>query len=80
VVHLKGVLQCPATGSPAFRLPAGYRPANNRVIAETVFCGGCGGGNSAALNILGAGTGIDGGVLPAGTLSSLDGVTFRAAG
>jgi hypothetical protein len=86
VVHLKGVLQCPAmaVGSSAFRLPAGYRPANNRVVAQIIFCGGCGASNSAALNILGAGTNpggvTDGGVLAAGTLNALDGVTFRAGG
>lgn len=81
VVHLKGLLQCSTMGVAAFKLPAGYRPANNRVWAQLVFCSGCT-GNSAPLNILGAGTNpngaTDGAVLPAGTLSALDGVTFRA--
>jgi hypothetical protein len=35
VVHLMGLLQCPTTGSAAFQLPAGYRPADNRVLVES---------------------------------------------
>ncbi len=79
VVHLKGVA---ASGTGViFKLPAGYRPVNERLLIFPVACA-CGGSSTGSAVVEGPGVspGRDGAVdSPGGATSvSLNGITFRA--
>jgi hypothetical protein len=92
-VHLKGIVQS-GTDSVVFALPAGYRPADKKLVAFTSYCNNCSttDSNSDTLDqpsvlvaIIGAGINLpgapDGSLIisgPPGTEASLDGLTFRA--
>ena len=83
IVHLKGVYSCAAGAyaTPAFLLPAGYRPRSDESLAFAVVCG-CSGGPTGAVAVFGS----DGTVQLSTTLSgpsgvvNLDGISFRADG
>jgi hypothetical protein len=92
-VHLKGLVQS-GTAQTVFVLPAGYRPADAKLLAFNAYCNNCTGTDSGAdtfslpsttLAILGANANVspypDGAVIiggPNGTQVSLDGIVFRA--
>jgi hypothetical protein len=70
IVHLEGLIKNGASGSPAFTLPAGYRPS-----AEEIFTSFSNAG-LASVNVNFAGQ-----VIPSGGTGylSISGITFRAA-
>ncbi len=85
VVHLKGTASSGASGTPIFRLPPGYRPANGDFVRMPVACFGAGCPNDVgALEIVSSNfTAIpedeDAVLSPTGATDvSLSGVTFRA--
>jgi hypothetical protein len=88
VVHLKGLVH--GDGNGFFRLPAGYRPAEQTVIFVVAICRDCVSGDPVAIQVAVQGSGFsadrDGMVAASvGTgadvhVVSLDGLAFRAAG
>jgi hypothetical protein len=72
IIHIEGLLKDGTVGSPAFILPAGYRPPVERIISTTA--------NSAFAQMT---VKTDGNVRPHTGVNtpwfSLDGISFRAA-
>ncbi len=82
IVHLRGVIEGGPTTEFLFKLPQGYRPADDKVAGMTVACNPCGATGVGQMNIYGTlGGPNDGGILPAtggATVVSLDGISFPA--
>lgn len=87
IVHLRGVATSGKNGL-VFKLPPGFRPADERVLELPAAClgGNCGPGPNTRVNIWGADVSspnLTGAVvLPEGASNSIsfDGITFRAEG
>jgi hypothetical protein len=87
IVHLEGLIKSgPTSPVIAFKLPAGYRPATNTVLFFTAWCSGLPCSEQTTPVIVGGGGTVVSGiniegavVIPAESITSLDGISFRAA-
>jgi hypothetical protein len=83
VVHLRGVAIGGGSGA-IFRLPAGFRPPNGKILSFPVQCSGSGGScstvNLGGIEIAGSGLPTEGQLLvaPGATEYTLDSIAFRA--
>ena len=80
IVHMRGAAGGSA-GAIAFRLPRGFRPPPGKILDLPVACA-CGAEDIGVLNVVGSQPGsgeFDGAVLPPGSTTSFDGVSFPAA-
>jgi hypothetical protein len=84
MVHLQGGYACAigANGNAVFDLPAGYRPADGKILLIPAVCRSCGPTQLGQIGIRGS----DGAVLLETTQSAptgevrLEGISFRANG
>jgi len=75
IVHLKGAVTCPGTSQTAFKLPPGYRPADNKIHIQLSIVQNAADGDGQVVV-----SGHEGAVAAPNASGAfwLDGITFRA--
>ena len=76
IVHVSVVIEGGPSTEFLFKLPQGYRPADQRVLGMAVACSPCGTTGVGQMNIYGTLVGPNDGGILAATVMSLDGISF----